>query len=117
MSNVSRDDFFKEIEKIMYSHQFEKTDAGYICVQKQQQPGTTININGQVMQQPPTLLENKFIITLLGEGWIGDADEENKQYFEQVRYEVFQNNNRVSIIEECFYYDEFDKIMRNFLPS
>ena len=52
----------------------------------------------------------------MGEGWVADSDgETNKIPFEQIRYEVFQNDNLMSILEECFYYDEADRVMNNFI--
>ena len=110
-----REKFLTEIERIFKEHQFEKVDNSFVCIQQHEQPGATININGQVIQQQPTYITNIFVATLLGEGYVSDVDEENKQYFEQVRYEIFQNDVKLSVVEECIYYDEFDKIMKNFL--
>ena len=110
-----REIFFNEIDRILIEHQFEKTDTGYICVQQQQQQGATININGQIIQQQPSMVTNEFIITFLGEGWISKIDNSNKEYFEQLKFEITQNHNQVFCIEECYYYDDYNEIMKNFL--
>lgn len=113
----TRKDFLSEIDVILNNHQFEKNENIYTCIQQQEQPGATININGQIIQQPPQLIVNKFILTCLGEGWVSDVDESNKLFFEQVRYEIFQNDNQVFNIEDCFYYDEAERIMNNFMQQ
>ena len=112
----TRNEFLSEIEVILKDHQFEKIDDSFVCIQQHEQQGLTININGQVIQQPPQTIVNKFVIKCLGEGWVADSDgETNKIPFEQIRYEVFQNDNLMSILEECFYYDEADRVMNNFI--
>lgn len=113
-----RDDFIKEIDNILINdYQFEKQNETYIGIQQYVQPGATININGQVIQQPSQVIINKFVITCLGEGYVSNMDDTDKREFEQVRYQIFQNDYEVYCMEECIYFDEFDCIMNNFLSK
>lgn len=114
---MTRDEFLSKINEILIAHQFEQNENVYTCIQQMEQPGSTININGQVFQQPGQVIINKFVITDLGEGWISDIDDTNKTPWEQMRFEVFQNDQLMQIIEECFYFNEGDRIMNNFLPN
>ena len=114
---MTRDEFLSKINEILTAHQFEQDENVYTCIQQMEQPGSAININGQVFQQPGQVIINKFVITDLGEGWISDIDDTNKIPWEQMRFEVFQNDQLMQIIEECFYFNEGDRIMNNFLPN
>ena len=116
---MCREDFIKEIDIILINeYHFEKQDDNiYVGLQQTEQPGATININGQVMQQPGQIITNRFVITCLGPGWVSNADDTDKREFEQVRYQIFQNNEEVFCIEECIYFEDFRCIMNNFLQK
>lgn len=116
---MQRNDFITEIDNILINdYRFEKqADNVYVGLQQTEQPGATININGQVIQQPGQIIINRFVITCLGPGWVSNVDDTDKREFEQVRYQVFQNDTEVSCIEECIYFEDFKCIMNNFLQK
>ena len=87
------------------SNGFNKPPDGYIRLRVQQLPGQTISINGQVMHQPGGTIEIKQCIYFMGEGWIADEDESNKQNFTQVRFEIYQGDDLTMEFEEAFYWD------------
>lgn len=115
MEEWTREQFLIKVDEVLAAHQFQKDGDVWVCTQYNEQPGATININGQVIQQPGQTLVNKFVITDLGEGWISNPDDTNKIPWEQFRFEIFQNENPMMIIEECFYFNEADEIMNIFL--
>ena len=111
-----REKFLQQVDQILMGEGFTREDNIYTKIVAHTQPGAIVAVNGRPFQQPPQTIVNKFVITCLGEGWVADADEEtNKIPFEQIRYEVFQNDNPMSIFEECLYYDEAYLIMNDFI--
>lgn len=90
------------------SQGFQEVAWGYERIRIVQQPGQTISINGQVMQQPGREIQIKHSISFPGDGWIANVDESNKQDFTQVRFETYQGDDLVMQFEEAFYWDNPD---------
>lgn len=102
---MNRDNFIRELESLLISRNFIKSDNVYSYKQIQQRPGRSISINGQMIQEPPQEIQIEFIIKDNGEGWVSNTDDTNKQYFTQLKYEIHQNNEIVKEIEYCLYHD------------
>jgi hypothetical protein len=100
-----RHEWFKAIESHIIPLGFEETVYGYARVRIVRQPGQTISINGQVMQQPGKEIEIRQDIYLDGDGWVADMDESNKVEFTQVRFENYQGEDLTMQYEEAFYWD------------
>jgi hypothetical protein len=100
-----RAEWIKAVENHIIPLGFEETVYGYARVRTVRQPGQTIIINGQTMQQPGKEIEIRQDIYLDGDGWVADMDESNKVEFTQVRFESYQGDNLTSHYEEAFYWD------------
>jgi hypothetical protein len=87
------------------SNGFNKAPDGYIRLRVQQLPGQTISINGQVMHQPGGTIEIEQCIYFMGEGWVANEDETNKQEFTQIKFETYQGDDLIMQFEEAFYWD------------
>lgn len=98
-------DWTDNIISHIVSNGFNAAPDGYIRLSVQQLPGQTISINGQVMHQQGGTIEIKQCIYFMGEGWIANEDESNKQDFTQVRFETYQGDDLVMQFEEAFYWD------------
>lgn len=100
-----KQEWFKAIESHIIPLGFEETVWGYARVRTVRQPGQTISINGQVMQQPGKEIEIQHNIYLDGDGWVANMDESNKVEFTQVRFEKYQGEDLTMQYEEAFYWD------------
>lgn len=100
-----RVEWIKAVENHIIPLGFEETVYGYARVRIARQPGQTIIINGQTMQQPGKEIEIRQDIYLDGDGWVADMDESNKVEFTQVRFEAYQGDNLTTQYEEAFYWD------------
>lgn len=100
-----RAEWIKSVENHIVPLGFEETVYGYARVRTVRQPGQTIIINGQTMQQPGKEIEIRQDIYLDGDGWVADMDESNKVEFTQVRFEAYQGDDLTTQYEEAFYWD------------
>lgn len=66
-------DFLNEFDSFLTDCGFEKDGNIYSRTFQIQQPGATISINGQVMQQPGQVIPCKYICENTGEGWVDEA--------------------------------------------
>jgi hypothetical protein len=57
------------------------------------------------MHQPGRSIECKQYIYFSGDGWIANVDESNKQFFTQVKFETYQDEDLAMQLEEAFYWD------------
>ena len=100
-----RAEWIKAVENHIVPLGFEETVYGYARVRTVRQPGQTIIINGQTMQQQGKEIEIRQDIYLDGDGWVADMDESNKVEFTQVRFEAYQGDDLTTQYEEAFYWD------------
>lgn len=92
-------------ERLLYQG-FQEVENGFELIRVVRQPGQTISINGRVMQQPGKEIEIKHSISLVGDGWIANEDESNKEDFTQVVFETYQDGELMVEYEEAFYWTE-----------
>lgn len=92
---------------------FVEVVDGYKRTVEQRTPGRTISINGQVMEQPGSLITINQLVYFIGDGWVADnnEDEINKREFSQIKIEITQDKDTIGSIEECYYWDEADKFI------
>lgn len=100
-----KDSWSSTIVSHIKANGFNEASDGFIRIKIQQLPGQTISINGQVMHQPGRSIECKQCIYFMGEGWVANEDESNKQLFTQVRFETYQDGDLAMQLEEAFYWD------------
>ncbi len=98
-------DWVKAVENYIAPLGFEETVYGYARVRTVRQPGQTIIINGQTMQQQGKEIEIRQDIYLDGDGWVANMDESNKVEFTLVRFEAYQGDDLTTQYEESFYWD------------
>ena len=108
----AKKDFLDSIKSYMSNQGFQEVEENisYERVRVVRQPGQTISINGQVMQQP----EIKQTVFFSGDGWVANQDESNKMNFTQVIFEIYQGNDLVMQHEDLFYWDEKDLFVNVF---
>lgn len=100
--------WWESVEAHITSQGFQEVAWGYERIRIAQQPGQTISINGQVMQQPGREIQIKQSLYIQGDGWIANEDESNKMEFTQLRFETYQGEDLVMQLEEAFYWDNPD---------
>lgn len=112
----AKKDFLDSIKSHMSNQGFQEVekDIFYERVRVVRQPGQTISINGQVMQQPGKEIEIKQTVLFSGDGWVANQDESNKMDFTQVIFETYQGNDLVMQHEDLFYWDEKDLFVNIF---
>lgn len=91
---------------------FAEVADGYKRTLQQRTPGRTISINGQIMEQPGSLVTINQSIYFIGDGWVADnnEDETNKREFTQIKIEITQDDT-IGSMEECYYWDEADRFI------
>jgi serine protease inhibitor len=89
---------------------FVEVVDGYKRTVEQRTPGRTISINGQVMEQPGSLITITQSVYFIGDGWITNEDGTNKREFSQIKIEITQGDT-TSSMEECYYWDEADRFI------
>ena len=95
-------DFLNEFDSFLKSCGFEKDEDIYSKVFNAQQPGATISINGQVMQQPGRSIPCKYICENTGEGWIDDIQ------MSMIRFYVEQGEEIALDYVEGIYLNEIE---------
>ena len=90
---------------------FVEVVDGYKRTVEQRTPGRTISINGQVMEQPGSLITITQSVYFIGDGWVTNEDGTNKREFSQIKIEIAQDKDTIGSIEECYYWDEADRFI------
>lgn len=104
-----KQEWIDKIKSIILPQGFQEVEDGFERVSIVRQPGSTISINGRVMQQPGKEIEIRQNIVFVGDGWIADEDEEtNKREFTQVIFEAYQGEELTLQHEESFYWDDVE---------
>jgi hypothetical protein len=107
---LAKEDWFNEVETILNGYSFNKTENGnYNKKTIQYSGGQTIVINGQRMEQPGQQIKISNEIRFIGDGWIADEDESNKQNFTQVVFEI-KSDVQELIYEECIYWNDAQRV-------
>jgi hypothetical protein len=103
-----KQDWLDGVTELVVSQGFTEVDNGFERVRVIRQPGQTISINGQVMQQPGKEIEIKQVIDFQSDGWVENSDGTRKMEFTQVSFEIYQGGKLASQYEDMFYWDEKD---------
>lgn len=104
-----KQEWLDKIKSTILPQGFQEVEDGFERVSIVRQPGSTISINGRVMQQPGKEIEIRQNIVFVGDGWIADEDEEtNKREFTQVIFEAYQGEELTLQHEESFYWDDVE---------
>lgn len=103
-----KQDWLDGVTELVVSKGFTEADNGFERVRVIRQPGQTISINGQVMQQPGKDIEIKQVIDFQSDGWVENSDGTRKMEFTQVSFEIYQGGELASQYEDMFYWDEKD---------
>ena len=105
-----KEDWLNKVETILNGYSFNKNEDGnYNKETIQYSGGQTIVINGQRMEQPGQQIRISNEIRFIGDGWIADEDESNKQNFTQVVFEVKSDVQEI-IYEECIYWGDAQRV-------
>lgn len=105
-----KNEFLSWLSQILTQKGFEKTDESFTKYINQQLPGQVMMINGQRMESPGKIIKLSYIIDIIGDGWIADADESNKIDFTEVRFQVQQDQEIMIDITECVYWNDYKYI-------
>ena len=89
---------------------FVEVVDGYKRTVEQRTSGRTISINGQVMEQPGSLIKITQSVYFIGDGWVTNEDGTNKREFSQIKIEITQEDT-IGSMEECYYWDEADRFI------
>lgn len=108
---MTREEFLSEIEKQLSPRQFSRDENVFELVQQRESAASVVNINGRVVKQPTNIIEIKFRLEALGDGWVTDSSEESEQIpFEYFGYTVTQNGKVAASNNFILYYDEAEDI-------
>lgn len=102
------------IKPYVIAQGFQEAEFGFEFVQIGRLPGQTISINGRVMQQPGKEIKINHIIEFVGDGWVADVDETNKEEFTQVKFKSYKDNELISEYEESFFWDNHRYFIETF---
>lgn len=90
------------IDEHLKSIGLERNDDIYSRTFQIQQPGATISINGQVMQQPGQVIPCQYICEYTGEGWIDDTQ------MAMIRFCIMRGEEVALDYVEGIYLDEIE---------
>ena len=107
---IQRDQFIQDFEGYLKGFGFNQTDSGLELTRIMRQPGQTIIMNGQRMEQPGTQIPVKYKVSILGDGWVADEDETNKREFTQISLETLVGEELQGSLECAMYWDEPDEV-------
>lgn len=110
---ITREDWLTHVEGFLEEHGYNNVAVNtYERVQIGTTGGQVVVINGQRMESPGQQVKIRHIVTLSGDGYVVDADDENCREFTQVCFEVYVNDEKQFIFEHCFYWDEPNEIAK-----
>lgn len=109
-----KQEWLDAIKPYVIAQEFQEAEFGFEFVQIGILPGQTISINGRVMQQPGKEIKIKHIIEFVGDGWVSDVDETNKEEFTQVKFKSYKDNELISEYEESFFWDNHNYFIETF---
>lgn len=96
------ENLIKSIDEHLKSIGFDKNDDTYSRTLQIQQPGATININGQVMQQPGQVIPCQYICEYTGEGWVDNVQ------MAMIRFCIMKGEEVALDYVEGIYLDEIE---------
>ena len=103
-----RDNFIQNMITVLNEYGFKQDDQEFKRIEFRQQPGQSIIINGQRMDQPPQNIEIVKLFTIIGDGYVENGDGSNRKDFTQINFKVFVENEEQGSFEEGFYWDDFE---------
>ena len=110
---ITREEWLKHIEGILEEHGYENVAVNtYERVQVGTTGGQVVVINGQRMETPGQQVKIRHTITLVGDGYVVDEDDGNCREFTQICFEAYVNDEKQFAMEQCFYWDEPNEILK-----
>lgn len=110
---ITREEWLEHVESFLEEHGYENVATNtYEKTQIGSTGGQVVVINGQRMETPGQQIKIKHIVTLRGDGYIVDDDDNNCREFTQIVFETTVNDEPRAQLEHCFYWDEPNEIMK-----
>ena len=100
---VQRNEFMDQVVSLLAQAGFEGEDNKYTLEKIARQPGQTVIINGQRMEQPGREYKIIYDIEIVGDGCIENEDGSIDANFTQIRFSIGDQE-----YEECFRWDNFE---------
>ena len=102
--------FKKEVDNILTAAGFEHIEDSYVTFIKQMQHGSTISINGQVIQQHPQEITTEIKISFTGDCDIKDVATEKVDHSAMYNFYVCTEGTEPQLnVSFNFYADDIDK--------
>lgn len=110
---ITREDWLTHVEGILEEHGYENVAVNtYERIQIGSTGGQVVVINGQRMETPGQQVVVKHVVTLNGDGYVVDEDDDNCREFTQILFEAYVNDEKQFAMEQCFYWDEPDDVSK-----
>ena len=111
-----KDNWFDTLKTTLSTLVFVEQDNVFVKEYTAYTRNQFISINGQQINQGGQQVKVKHQITLNGDGWVADENEESKREFTQVVFETFIDDKSQGQVEECLFWDETETI-RNYIKT
>lgn len=110
---ITREEWLDKVEWFLKEHGFENVATNtYERNRVGSTGGQVVVINGQRIEQPGQQVVVKHVITLNGDGYVVDEDDNNCREFTQILFEAYVNDEKQFAMEQCFYWDEPDEVSK-----
>ena len=101
--------FTEQISQLLGTYGFTETDNVFTLTKEVAQPGQTMIINGQRFEQPGKTIEVINRVYMLGDGWVSNLDDTNKQDMLWIKFEALIENESQGDITHAFYANDYDQ--------
>ena len=106
----SKENFVNTVGQILLENGFSKEDNIYTKTNTHFQPGSTMQVNGQVFQEPPKEIKQVITIKEIGDGYVESEDGSKRDFTEYSIQSV--NNGLLSGVCVAMYWDEPEEIKK-----
>lgn len=103
------DQFIQSVNEFLISMGYTKTDNIYEKSAQVNTPGRIMIINGNQMQEPGQIINIKYTIEDLGDGYVSNADDTNKSELEFFEFQIYTNDNVVSQFTKSYYVSDIEE--------
>lgn len=112
-----REQFISDVKTFLLEKEFIENDSLFEKTINYTQPGSTMIINGQQINQPGKQIEMKFIVKEFGDGYYSDIDDENKVYYTQFELSILTNNELKELATIAYRWDDINSFKKDLINT
>ena len=103
------DQFIQSVNEFLISTGYTKADNIYEKTAPVNTPGRIMIINGNQVQEPGQIINIKYTIEDLGDGYVSNVDGTNKLELEFFEFQIYTNDDVVSQFTKSYYVSDIEE--------